>query len=109
MEPVRFTTEDGVSLEGELRVDVPEPVGSAAICHPHPQHGGSKDHPILWAIRNDLAIEAAYIGSANGLYALGLQDSAVLMSNGVEGDFRLNLTTADLQRWIDAKKRIYGF
>jgi alpha/beta superfamily hydrolase len=55
MEPVRFTTEDGVSLEGELRVDVAEPVGSAAICHPHPQHGGSKDHPILWAIRNELA------------------------------------------------------
>jgi len=55
MEPVRFTTEDGVSLEGELRVDVPEPRGSAAICHPHPQHGGSKDHPILWAMRNELA------------------------------------------------------
>ncbi len=55
MEPVRFTTEDGVSLEGELRLDVAEPRGSAAICHPHPQHGGSKDHPILWAIRNELA------------------------------------------------------
>jgi alpha/beta superfamily hydrolase len=55
MEPLRFTTEDGVSLEGELRVDVPEPRGSAVICHPHPQHGGSKDHPILWAMRNELA------------------------------------------------------
>jgi alpha/beta superfamily hydrolase len=55
MEPVRFTTEDGVSLEGELRLDVAEPRASAAICHPHPQHGGSKDHPILWAIRNELA------------------------------------------------------
>jgi uncharacterized protein len=55
MEAVRFVTEDGVSLEGELRVDVPEPRVSAVICHPHPRHGGSKDHPILWAIRNELA------------------------------------------------------
>ena len=31
------------------------PRGSAAICHPHPRHGGSKDHPILWAVRNELA------------------------------------------------------
>jgi alpha/beta superfamily hydrolase len=25
------------------------------ICHAHPRHGGSKDHPILWALRNELA------------------------------------------------------
>jgi uncharacterized protein len=55
VEAVRFATEDGVSLEGELRVDVEEPRGSAVICHPHPRHGGSKDHPLLWAVRNELA------------------------------------------------------
>jgi alpha/beta superfamily hydrolase len=55
VEQVRFTTEDGVSLEGEIRVDVPDPRGSAVICHPHSKHGGSKDHPILWAVRNELA------------------------------------------------------
>jgi alpha/beta superfamily hydrolase len=55
VEPVRFVTEDGVSLEGELRLDGSEPRGSAVICHPHPRHGGSKDHPILWAMRNELA------------------------------------------------------
>ena len=55
MEAVRFATEDGVSLEGELRIDVEEPRGSAVICHPHPRHGGSKDHPLLWAFRNELA------------------------------------------------------
>ncbi len=27
------------------------------ICHPHPRRGGSKDHPILWALRNALAAE----------------------------------------------------
>ncbi|MEX2204590.1 MAG: alpha/beta family hydrolase [Actinomycetota bacterium] len=55
MEPVRFATEDGVSLEGELRRPQGKTVGSAVLCHAHPRHGGSKDHPILWAVRNELA------------------------------------------------------
>ena len=55
MEPVTFRTEDGVRLEGELRLPEGTPAASAVICHPHPKHGGSKDHPILWALRNELA------------------------------------------------------
>lgn len=55
MDPVRFSTSDGVSLEGELRLPDRPPVASAVICHAHPRHGGSKDHPILWALRNELA------------------------------------------------------
>ena len=55
MEAVAFSTEDGVRLEGELRLPEGAPRGSATICHPHPRHGGSKDHPILWAVRNELA------------------------------------------------------
>jgi uncharacterized protein len=51
---VTFSTEDGVRLEGEVRMPDAEPRGSAVICHPHPRHGGSKDHPILWALRNEL-------------------------------------------------------
>jgi uncharacterized protein len=77
VEAVRFTTEDGVSLEGELRVDVPEPRGSAAICHPHPRHGGSKDHPILWAIRNELA--------HRGLAVLGFNFRGIMGSGGTFG------------------------
>jgi hypothetical protein len=55
MEPVTFTTEDGVRLEGELRLPDEPPRGSAVICHAHPRHGGSKDHPVLWSVRNELA------------------------------------------------------
>lgn len=55
MEAVAFSTEDGVRLEGDLRLTEGAPRGSATICHPHPRHGGSKDHPILWAVRNELA------------------------------------------------------
>lgn len=54
METLRFATEDGVSLEGELRIPEGPARGSAVLCHPHPRHGGSKDHPLLWAIRNEL-------------------------------------------------------
>jgi alpha/beta superfamily hydrolase len=55
VEPIRFLTDDGVSLEGELRMPQGDPRASAVICHAHPRHGGSKDHPILWAVRNELA------------------------------------------------------
>ena len=50
-----FRTDDGVRLEGELRMPDEAPRGSAVICHAHPRHGGSKDHPILWSVRNELA------------------------------------------------------
>jgi len=55
MESVRFETSGGLFLEGEIRMPDGEARASAVICHPHPLGGGSKDHPILWAIRNELA------------------------------------------------------
>ena len=55
MDPVSFHTEDGVRLEGELRLPEGPVQATTVICHPHPQYGGSKDHPILWALRNELA------------------------------------------------------
>lgn len=55
MEPVTFRTDDDVRLEGELRMPDGVPRGSAVICHAHPRHGGSKDHPVLWSVRNELA------------------------------------------------------
>jgi alpha/beta superfamily hydrolase len=77
VEAVRFTTEDGVSLEGELRVDTAAPRGSAVICHAHPRHGGSKDHPILWAIRNEVA--------RRGLASLSFNFRGIMGSAGTYG------------------------
>jgi alpha/beta superfamily hydrolase len=55
VEPIVIRTSDGLTLQAELREpDVPARAG-AVLCHPHPLHGGSKDHPLLWAIRADLA------------------------------------------------------
>lgn len=78
MEAVTFSTDDGVRLEGELRLPDGEVRGSAVICHPHPQHGGSKDHPILWALRNELA-------SRRGLAVLAFNFRGVMGSGGAYG------------------------
>jgi alpha/beta superfamily hydrolase len=81
MEPLTFTTDDGVRLEAELRLPDGEPRGSAVLCHPHPRHGGSKDHPVLWAIRNELAAN-------RGLAVLGFNFRGVMGSAGTYGGGR---------------------
>jgi hypothetical protein len=75
---VRFRTEDGLTLEGELRAAEGKPRGTAVLCHPHPEHGGSKDHPILWAVRNDLA-------ARRGLTVLTFNFRGVMGSEGTYG------------------------
>ena len=77
MAGIRFDTEDGLSLEGELREAEGAPRGTAVLCHPHPRYGGSKDHPVLWALRNDLAARRA-------LTVLGFNFRGVM---GSEGDY----------------------
>lgn len=81
MEPVTFTTDDAARLEGEVRTPEGEPRGSAVLCHPHPRHGGSKDHPLLWAIRNDLA-------ATRRLVVLGFNFRGVMGSGGTYGGGR---------------------
>lgn len=81
MEHVAFTAEDGVRLEGDLRMPEGDPAGSAVICHPHPRHGGSKDHPLLWAIRNELA-------DTRGLAVLSFNFRGVMGSAGTYGGGR---------------------
>ena len=80
MEPIRFATEDGLSLEGELREPDAPARGSAVLCHAHPRLGGSKDHPILWAIRNDLA--------SRGFAVLSFNFRGAMRSGGTYGGGR---------------------
>lgn len=87
MESLRFTTEDGVSLEGDLRLPDGDVRGSAVICHPHPRHGGSKDHPLLWAIRSELAL--------CGLAVLAFNFRGVMRSAGSYGGGRAEVRDAD--------------
>jgi uncharacterized protein len=78
VEPVTFGTDDGVRLEGELRLPDGAPRGTAVLCHPHPRFGGSKDHPILWALRNELA-------GNRGLATLAFNFRGVMGSSGTYG------------------------
>jgi hypothetical protein len=78
MSLVRFRTEDGVELEGELRLPEGQPAGSAVICHAHPMFGGSKDHPLLWAIRIALA--------RSGFAVLAFNFRGVMGSEGEYGE-----------------------
>jgi alpha/beta superfamily hydrolase len=77
MDRIAFETEDGLRLEGEIREPEGPVLASAVLCHAHPQHGGSKDHPLLWAIRNDLA--------ARGFAVLSFNFRGVMGSEGVFG------------------------
>ena len=77
MDPIRFATEDALTLVGELRRPDGPVRGSAVISHPHPQHGGSKDHPLLWAVRADLA--------GRGFAVLSFNFRGVMGSEGVFG------------------------
>jgi uncharacterized protein len=81
MEPLTFRTDDGIRLEGEVRMPDAEPRGGAVLCHPHPRHGGSKDHPLLWAMRNELA-------AAHDLAVLGFNFRGVMGSAGTYGGGR---------------------
>jgi len=71
MDGLRFSTDDGVSLEADLRGPEDPPVGSAVLCHAHPRHGGSKDHPLLWAISNELVVRRHTVLSFNFRGVLG--------------------------------------
>lgn len=52
--------------------------------------GGSWTARLGIGTRFPLTLEAAYIGTAQGIDALNLDTNALLMSNGIEADLRLN-------------------
>jgi alpha/beta superfamily hydrolase len=54
MERTTFATDDGLVLEGDLWLPDRVAAGSAVVCHAHPRFGGSKDYPLLWALRIEL-------------------------------------------------------
>jgi uncharacterized protein len=93
---IEFETEDGLTLEGEVRMPDGTARGSAVICHPLPTAGGSKDHPLLWAIRSELA--------HRGFAVLAFNFRGVMGSEGEFGsgvaevmDVRAAITAAQAQ------------
>jgi len=62
--------------------------------------GGAWNARVSAGTRLPVAVEAAYIGSTQGMKGLGLENNAQLMGNGVEGTLRLNFTTTRIQPYI---------
>ena len=62
--------------------------------------GGAWDARLAIGTRSYISGEVAYIGSAQNLTALGLQDNAILLSNGAEGDVRVNFTKGKIQPYV---------
>jgi len=62
--------------------------------------GGAWDARLTFGTRLPIAVEAAYVGSAQSIDVLGLSTNALLVGNGVEGDLRLNFTSFKVQPYI---------
>jgi hypothetical protein len=54
--------------------------------------GGDWDVRLTLGTRSPIAFEGSYIGSAQNITALGLDDDAVLVGNGMQGALRVNAT-----------------
>lgn len=59
--------------------------------------GGGWDVRVMVGTRSPIAFEGAYIGSAQSIDALGLDNDAVLVGNGVEGKARVNFLDRNIQ------------
>ncbi len=62
--------------------------------------GGAWDARLVIGTRSFIGLEAAYVGTAADMDALGLDDDAVLTGNGVEGLVRLNVGRYAFQPYI---------
>jgi len=65
--------------------------------------GGNWDVRATFGTRSFLAVEGSYLGSAQEIDTFGLDNDAVLISNGIQADLRLNATVdIDVQPFLYA-------
>ena len=62
--------------------------------------GGGWEGRVAVGTRTLLGFEAAYVGTANDIDTFGVEDDAILLSNGAEAALRLNLATTPLKPYI---------
>jgi outer membrane protein OmpA-like peptidoglycan-associated protein len=63
-------------------------------------NGGMWDVRAVFGTRLPFAFEASYIGTAQGVSALGLDNNAVLVGNGGEGTLRFNIVRGRVQPYL---------
>src|SRR5690554_657333 len=64
--------------------------------------GGGWEARATFGTKTPLALEAAYVGTANRLDTFGVDDNAALVSNGAEANLRLNLSTSTIKPYLVA-------
>jgi hypothetical protein len=62
--------------------------------------GGSWEARMSVGTRSPLALEAAYVGTAQNINTLGIASDSVLISNGAEANVRLNFTRQAIQPYL---------
>jgi len=62
--------------------------------------GGSWDVRATIGTRLPIAFEAAYVGTAQGVNALGLDTNAILLGSTAEGDIRINILRGRIQPYV---------
>jgi len=62
--------------------------------------GGLWNARAILGTRTIVGVEVAYVGTASGIQALGLDDSAVLVAQGAEGAFRFNLMHRRIEPYV---------
>jgi outer membrane protein OmpA-like peptidoglycan-associated protein len=62
--------------------------------------GGTWEARLTVGMRQPIAFEAQYIGSAQSINALGLESNAVLIGHGAEGHLRINFTASRVQPYV---------
>jgi hypothetical protein len=64
--------------------------------------GGLWNARLIVGTRSLFGVELAYVGTASGLDALGLDDSTVLVASGGEGALRLNILRGTIRPYVFA-------
>jgi hypothetical protein len=65
--------------------------------------GGSWNARVTLGTKSYVALEGSYIGSAQSIDALGLDNDAILVGNGAQGALRINVT-----RFFPAQPFVFG-
>jgi Outer membrane protein beta-barrel domain len=89
------TTETRQPLWGGIAVSAGGGVSgfTSASARDATNDGGNWDVRATIGTHSPIAAEVSYLGSAQSIDALGLDDSAVLLGSGVQANVRINLTT----------------
>lgn len=90
-----------VGMEVQLGGGIQTFLGRTANAFTDPA-GGDWQARLIFGTRSFIAAEAAYIGTAQGLDVLGIDQKATLMSNGLEAALRVNLLRGPIQPYAVA-------